>query len=266
MEVTDLGLTISFGIQKGGVGKTTTTAITSHLLSREAKVLAVDFDSQGNLTQFLTQKNIYDFDGQTVLEALQEKNASPYIYKVSDQLHVLPAQDLLATFSRYLYEKYRGNRSALLRDTLAPVKDDYDYILIDLPPNLGDQTINALTASDYAVVMLQSEPFCYDALDRYLETLSHIKNQTNPDLVLAGILTTMLDARTTIDAAILDRARVDYQDVVFNSVIRRRSRIKEYSLSGMLDESKQGKADIEALSPYIAFIEELKERVQARRH
>ena len=69
-----MGITISFGIQKGGVGKTTTTAITSYLLSKKSKVLAVDFDSQGNLTAFLTKRNIYDFTKNTVLEALKEKD------------------------------------------------------------------------------------------------------------------------------------------------------------------------------------------------
>ena len=79
-----MGVIISFGIQKGGVGKSTTTGISSYLLSKEYKVLAVDFDSQGNLTQFLIQKNIYDFTHKTVLEALKEKNPTPYIYKITE--------------------------------------------------------------------------------------------------------------------------------------------------------------------------------------
>ena len=119
-----MGVIISFGIQKGGVGKSTTTGISSYLLSKEYKVLAVDFDSQGNLTQFLTQKNIYDFTHKTVLEALKEKNPTPYIYKITDSLHILPAEDLLVTFSRYLYREYKGNVSTLLSETLAIVKND----------------------------------------------------------------------------------------------------------------------------------------------
>lgn len=258
-----MAATISFGIQKGGVGKTTTTAITSYLLAKEHKVLAVDFDSQGNLTQFLTQQNIYDFTERTVLQAVKAKDAAPYVHRITDNLHILPAEDLLATFSRYLYQSYRGDPSQLLRETLDTVKQQYDFIIIDLPPNLGDQTINALTASDYAVVMLQSEPFCYDALDRYLETLTEIQKRTNPDLTLAGILTTMLDSRTTIDAVILEKARTDYEDVVFDSVIRRRSRIKEFSVYGIQEQTK---ADAEALEPYIAFTKELLNRVQKTSH
>lgn len=100
-----MGITISFGIQKGGVGKTTTTGIASWLMSKKAKVLAVDFDSQGNLTQLLTQKNVYDFTGRTILEACKKKDPRSYITPISDSLHLLPAEDLLATFSPYNLRK-----------------------------------------------------------------------------------------------------------------------------------------------------------------
>lgn len=258
-----LGHIISFGIQKGGVGKTTTAGITSYLLSKDYKVLAVDFDSQGNLTYLLTQRNPYDFTEQSALEAVKDKDPEPYLYGINESLHVLPAEDLLATFSRYLYNEYRGDKTALLKETLEPVKNNYDYIIIDLPPNLGDQTINGLTASDFAVVLLQSEPFALDALDRYLETLKIIQDNTNPDLRLLGILTTMLDARASIDTAIINKARKDYEDVVFETVVKRRSRIKEFSLEGISDRTK---ADKEALELYNNFTKELINRVQEKCH
>lgn len=260
-----MGVTIAFGIQKGGVGKTTTSAITSYLLSREGKkVLAVDFDSQGNLTQFLSMRNIYDFTKQTVLEAVKDQDARPYIHPITENLHLLPAEDFLSTFPAWLRDSYRGkgNLNTVLRETLAVVKDEYDYIIIDMPPNLGDHTINGLTAADYAVVMLQSEKFCYDALDRYLEFLiDGIKANTNPDIVLAGILATMNDSRTALDNSILEQAREEYQDLMFQAVIKRRSRIKEYTVTGLQDHTR---ADKEALDQYYEFIRELKERVQSR--
>lgn len=252
-----MAITISFGIQKGGVGKTTTTGLTAYLLSRDYRVLAVDFDSQGNLTQFLTQRNIYDFTKRTVLEACKEQNAKPYIVPVTDTLHMLTAEDFLAGFSQWLYRDYKGEPTSVLRDTLATVQSDYDFIFLDLPPNLGDHTINGLSASDYAVVMLQSEPFCYDALDRYLELLGHVQTR-NQDLRLAGILTTMLDGRASLDNAILERARDEYKDVVFDTIIRRRSRIKEFTVTGIQDHLK---ADRDALENYTEFTKELVTRV-----
>jgi chromosome partitioning protein len=254
-----MGTTISFGIQKGGVGKTTTTAITSYLLSEMGyKTLAVDFDSQGNLTGMLTQRNIYDFTDHTVLQAVKEKDAAKYIHKVSENLDILPAEDFLALLPQFLHREYKGKPATVLRETLEPVKDNYDFILIDLPPNLGDHTINGLTASDYAVVMLQSEPFCYDALERYLEFLQGVKSNANDELMLGGILTAMLDSRATLDNSIIEQAKEDYGDLLFTSVIKRRSRIKEYSIEGIQSRLKN---DQVALEPYKKFIEELIQRV-----
>ncbi|ACB86483.1 ParA family protein [Natranaerobius thermophilus] len=256
-----MGTTISFGIQKGGVGKTTTTAITSYILSKEHKTLAVDFDSQGNLTRFLTQQNIYNFTEKTVLEAVKAKDPRPYIYKISDNLHILPAEDFLATFSRFLYQEYQGNKALLLKETLDVVREQYNYITIDLPPHLGDQTINGLSASDYAVVLLQSEPFALDALDRYLEVLMGVQKKANSNMKLIGILSTMLDSRAAIDSEIINKARKDYEDVVFETIIRRRNRIKEFSLFGIEERTK---VDREALKYYKNFTKELISRVQKK--
>jgi chromosome partitioning protein len=253
-----MGITISFGIQKGGVGKTTSCAITAHLLSKDARVLAVDFDSQGNLTEFLTRRDIYDFTGSTVLEAIKEKDPRPFIVNVKENLDLLPAEDILATFSRWLYREQRGDVNVALRKTLAVVRDEYDYILIDLPPNLGDQTINGLTASDYAVVVLQSEPFCYSALERYLELLQVVKSKTNDKIALAGILVAMSDSRAGIDNSIVEKAREEYGEFVFDSIIKRRSRLKEFVLEGIKEDTK---FDREVLEPYSLFIKELKQRV-----
>lgn len=135
-------------------------------------------------------------------------------------------------------------------------------MLIDLPPNLGDQTLNALVASDYALVILQSEPFALDALDRFLETLQITQQEHNPRLRLAGILTTMVSSRGALDAVILQKARNDYEDLVFETVIKRKSRIKEFSIEGIQDRTK---VDREALEQYRSFVKELVERVAVKK-
>jgi chromosome partitioning protein len=253
-----MGKVISVGLQKGGVGKTTTTAILAYLLSKEFKVLAIDFDSQGNLTSILSQKSIYNYSKSTVFEACVNRNPKPHIKKLTENLHILPADDMLATFSNWLIQKKFIDNSRILRDTIEVIKNDYDFILIDLPPNLGEQTINGLCASDYAIAMLQSEPFSYDALDKYIGTLSHIQEHKNPNLILCGILPTLLDSRTIIDTAIINKARQEYEDVVFKTTIRRKNRLKEFSITGIQDTSK---SDIMALEAYYSFVEELKLRV-----
>jgi ATPases involved in chromosome partitioning len=262
-----MAIKISFGIQKGGVGKTTTCGIVAHLLAKEAKVLAVDFDSQGNLTNFLSRRSVYDFQGKSVLEAVMEKDPRKYIYKAGDNLDLLPAEDTLITLARYLFKSYRGGHPyKLLKETLDKVDAEYDYILMDLPPNLGEQTFNALVASDYVVVILQTEPFCWDALPRFMESIELVRTDNvvdnmpaiHPDLKVAGILATMSDSRSTTDKEIYELAKEQYGDLMFKTVIRRRSRIKDFSLTGV---TEQYAADREGLEHYYQFVEELKERV-----
>lgn len=261
---------ISFGIQKGGVGKTSVTAISAFLISNQKKkVLCVDFDSQGNLTQFLTQKTPYEFTKRTVFEACKKLDAQPYVHAINDYLHLLPAEDFLSQFGKFLYTEYAVNLPArrigdanalslVLRDTLDTVRGQYDYILIDLPPNLGEQTINGMAASDYAVVMFQCEPFCYDALDRYLETLESVIERISPTTALTGILTSIIDQRTALAQYIFNEARSSYGDILFETLITKRARIPEMSFEGIQMNTAK---DREVLKMYTSFVEELMQRV-----
>lgn len=265
------GITISFGIQKGGSSKTTTACIVSFLLARQGyKVLFCDFDSQGNGTSLLTQQNIYDFTKRTILEAIKEQNAKKYIHHITDNLHILPAEDFLARLPSYIYVEYRAKFSDqyyqdrhlyLLKDTLDQVKHEYDFIIIDLPPSPGEQTHLGLIASDYAVIMLQTEPFCYDALDRYLEILSGIQQRWHPDLRVAGIICSMLDPRSTLEKEIIEAAKTNYGDLLFNVEITRKNKIKEFSYTGISDKRKEEKA---ALEVFEKITEELLERVAGK--
>ena len=124
------------------------------------------------------------------------------------------------------------NREFMMRSVLEKVKDSYDFIIIDLPPNLGDHTINGLTTADHAIAIFQPEPFCYDGLTRYLETIEDIK-EINSKLTVLGIVTSMMDPIASLDEIIYQKALKHYGDLVFKTVIKRRARIKEYSLVGV---------------------------------
>ena len=256
-----MAITISFGIQKGGVGKTTTTAITAYLLAKENRVLAVDFDSQGNMTQMLTgERDIYKFTDKTVLAAIEQNNAKKYIYKVNENLHVLPAEDALAILPNRLASMYRNRSDQLhaLRKILSTVQNDYDYILIDLPPNLGDHTLCGLVASDFAVVILQTDPFSFNALGRYIQTLRMAKSNFSLDLRLAGILACMMNSQMSLDKGIYNKASDEYSNAMFSTVIKRKSKIKEFSIKGISEKYKDEKM---ALSAYVDFTKELIDRV-----
>jgi len=249
--------TISFGIQKGGSGKTTTSGIVAYLLSKQYKVLAVDLDSQGNLTELLTKQDIYDFHGRTILEALKDRDARNYIHRITDTLHILTAEDLLATFSRYLYTEYKGNKSTLLRETLETIKDNYDYIIIDTPPALGDQTINALAASDAVVIMFETSKFCYSALGRFIETVGHAQKIVNPNLKISGILRTIVDTRRSDAKAFVELIDEEYPNMAFDTMITRKAAIGRLTISGFIDNPELASAT----EQYKVFVKELIERV-----
>lgn len=256
-----MAIKIAFGVQKGGVGKTTTAGVTAWLLSKRYRVLAIDFDSQGNLTQLLTQRKLFHFEDHTILEAIKEGNPESYIYPVKENLDLIPADDYLATLPRWLYTEYRHEPVKALRNTLAKIEESYDYIILDLPPNLGELTTNGFIAADYIVAILQSEPFCFDAIPRFVETLEFAQNEIHPGLRLAGILITMVPARGAIDEAIITQARARYKHLIFKSVINRRGRLKDFSKVGIRDNTAQ---DRYALEPYTVFVKELLTRVREK--
>jgi len=257
-----MGKVITFSLQKGGTGKSTTSGITSYILSQQGyKVLAVDLDSQGNLGELLSQRDIYDFYQKTILEALKEKDPRNYIYKINDNLHLIPSEDHLATFSRYLYTEVKTNNplehSLILKETLDKVIDEYDFIILDTPPALGDITINAFSASDYIVAMFETSKFAYSALSRFLETIVHVQEKVNPKLEVIGILATMIDSRRSDSKAFIELIQEEYKDLVFDTIIKRKAATGRLSINGFFDNPEIN----DAIEQYTDFVEELKARV-----
>lgn len=248
---------ISFGIQKGGSSKTTTSGVTAYLLSKQHRVLAIDMDSQGNLTEFLGRKDVAYFSGQTILEAMKDGDITNYIFEITDTLHLVPSDDLLATFSRWLYNDHRGNKSNVLLETLKPVMEQYDYIILDTPPALGDLTINALSASDRVVAMFEASVFCYSALGRFLETCWHVREKVNPRLAVAGILRGLIDARRTDNKALISQVAETYGELCFDTVLTRNAAAGRLPLVGFENNGELDKA----VRQYEYFVKELLERV-----
>lgn len=253
---------LTFGIQKGGSSKTTTVGVVAWLLAQEYgyRVLCVDFDSQGNLTELLTGNDIYEYRGRTVFEAVQEEVGEGYIHPITETLNIMTADDHLATFGRYLrkFEKIPGHEFLTLKRTLDTVSHLYDFILIDTPPALSEQTQNALCASDYVVMMLEASKFCYNALSRFKETVDSAQALVNPDLKIAGILRTLIDARRSDNKALIDLAAEEYPQYVFETVITRKASTGRLPLEGFLQNPELR----QAIVSYKPFVEELLRRVQ----
>lgn len=245
---------LTFALQKGGVGKTTSTAAAAEILSAAGyRVLVVDFDSQGNATKLLTGSNIYRFSGKTIMEAIQEGNAAPYILNVRDNLDIIPAEDRLAAFSRYIYTARIDNPYAVLKRLLAPIESRYDYVFIDVGPSLGDTVINAIVYADHIIVPFDCGDLSMDALIRFMEFVEASKEEGHTSAEITGILLTMRDGRSKYERDVARGMRDAYGDLVLNTEIRRRVKIKEMSAMGINVEE-------EVMEDYIAAIEEIIER------
>ena len=259
-----MAITISWMLQKGGVGKSTQTGIMAWLLARKGKrVLVVDMDSQGNVSSLISQRDTYSFSNETVLEAIEDMDPQAYIVECSSNLHLLPADDLLATYDNRIYEiqeeqERQGYPVLYLKELLSMVSHDYDYILIDCPPSLNQQTISSLAASDYVVTVLQTEVYAFQALNRFFETLFYVKKNLNPNLIMLGISAGLMD-RYALQTTILEEVQEKYRNIVFNTILRRLARISEFATLGISDSRADQKA---ALAQYESLLSEVLERIR----
>ena len=254
-----LAYKIMVSIQKGGQSKTTTTVILAEMLAASGfKVLVLDLDSQGNTTQMLTQKSIYENSGSTILEAIKESNPRKYLLNPRENIDLLPSDDMLVSFTRYIYQERVRNPINTLGNTIRTIESDYDFILMDCPPNLGDIVLNAIVYSDFIVIPVNPEAFGMDALERFIDNVADAKKAGHTTASILGILFTMRESRNNLEKTVGKEIRDRYQDLVFKSEIRRRARIKEYALTGVRMATK---ADMEALEDYINLTEEIIKRI-----
>ena len=255
---------ITVGLQKGGVGKTTTTGILAYFLAKDGyKVLAIDMDSQGNLTDLLSQQDDLEFfNERTILEAFEVGSVEDFIYPVNDNLHLLPSNDYLSTLAKLLYTdpewKNKSNKVIALREILEPVLYDYDFIVIDTPPSLGEPMTNSICASDYVVLLAESSKWAFTAVPRFLETVEYAQKNINPDLQVLGILRTMNDVRRADSKAFVDLIKEYWPDLCFDEVIRRKAATGRISIEGLFDNKELSSA----LEQYQKFYKELMNRVQ----
>ncbi|GGE28198.1 cobyric acid synthase [Marinithermofilum abyssi] len=268
-----MAITLTIGLQKGGISKTTSTAVTAFLFSLMGyRTLMVDMDTQGNLTEMFLQEDLgelYDDDqvDGTIREALEQQNPKPYLLRIQDNLDLLGASDHLASFTKDVYvesffKKYEGREALILRDTLSVVDQDYDLICIDTPPSLSILTVSALAASDYVVPVVECSKFAKTALKRFFETIEYTQEEHNPNLKIFGILPTMIDQRRTDAQVILELIREDpkFGPYVLPYIIKRKASTGRLPIYGF--DQEMNKELKSATDPYIPFVKELMERVQ----
>ncbi len=227
-----MGRIIAVANQKGGVGKTTTAINLSACLAEQGeKVLVIDMDPQGNTTSgFGVDKNDLD---DTIYELLiGESDVQECIIKnVMENLSLIPSNVNLSGAEIELIGV--DHKEYILRKQIHPLRDQYDFIIIDCPPSLSILTINSMTTADSVLVPIQCEYYALEGLSQLMHTITLVKKRLNPELEMEGVVFTMFDARRNLSLQVVENVRANLKENVYNTIIPRNVRLAEAPSHGM---------------------------------
>ena len=257
---------ILYGNMKGGVGKTTNSVMTAYQLAKLGyKTLVCDLDPQANATQLL--RRTYGLQhgsdlqiDKTMMVALMDENIKPAIVNIMDNLYLLPSSEDFKNYPDFLEMKFlldkekiqagdsntlqsemskvKEQRIAYFAQQLAKVRDEYDFIIIDVQPTLSIFTDSAIYATDFVIIVLQTQQRSLDGAETFFEYLQQMYNDyANVDFDILGVLAVLLKNNAGLDSQILKDAETDFgKDMLFDQIIRHMERLKRYDRTGIAEK------------------------------
>lgn len=238
-------IVVTFGNFKGGTGKTTNSTMIAYALSDMGyRVLLSDQDPQANATSlFLKTKSeitgeIVSFN-KTLMTAIQEENLEEIITEIKDNLFLLPSFSDFALYPRFLEKKFPNevDRVRYFSSLIEPIKKDFDFIFIDVPPTISITTDSALYASDFVVVVLQTQERSLQGAEVFTRYLQSLIDDYGADLDIIGILPVLLKNGAAVDIATLENAKEVFgEDNLFKHVVKNMERLKRFDITGITNE------------------------------
>ncbi|MFU2033360.1 ParA family protein [Bacillus wiedmannii] len=246
---------------KGGVGKTTFATIFAYLLQEQGKKVGlIDFDPQANATEIMFNTFSMDSNVKTSLfEAIQQEDLLKCVVKANSKLDIFPSDLDLVGFPAHLYDltSDKAKRFYLLKYLIDQIKENYDYIIIDVPPTISEFTNNAIVASDYVALIMQTHQQSFASSVKFIEYLKDLLDY-NENIKLAGVIPYLVTKKGKVDNEVLEDSKKIFNDHLFNSQIMKRERIKLFSKNGITNEDMHDKAVLEM---YQNVVNELLERI-----
>lgn len=256
------------GIWKGGTGKTTSSILVGkQLAERGYRVLFIDFDSQMNGTGFITLNSSIDtclFTQKNIFQAFQDEDLKENIIKLDENIDVIPGSQWINQFEMLMNQKKIKDRHLYLRKLLLPMvkQKDYDFCILDMSPTNSALNTAVQAAATHHVVISESGFFSLKMVPEYVRSIQSLQKRYNVPTNILGISICLLDSRSTFEKKIVATLKQNYPELVFDTIVRRKSLLKSYTATGYPE--KKLKKDRIALAEYSSLTDEILVRLNMK--